>query len=65
MVAGDIIAPAALFLLPLGGILGDVYWGRYKTVVCGMALIALSMFVASFGSMHSCNKRKKETVSTV
>ena len=56
VVAGDIIAPAALFLLPLGGILGDVYWGRYKTVVCGMALIALSMFITSVGSMLAISK---------
>ena len=54
--AGDVIAPAALFLLPLGGILGDVYWGRYKTVVCGMALIALSMFITSVGSMLAISK---------
>ena len=56
VVAGDVIAPVALFLLPLGGILGDVYWGRYKTVVCGMALIALSMFITSVGSMLAISK---------
>ena len=51
MVAGIITFPLALvFLLP-GGVLGDGYWGRYKTVACGMLLIAFSMTVASISSM--------------
>ena len=54
--AVGLIAFVALFLLPLGGILGDVYWGRYKTVVCGMALLALSMFFSSFGSVLAIGK---------
>ena len=41
----------SLIFLPLGGILGDVYWGRYKAVVSGLVVTAVSMVTGSIGSL--------------
>ncbi len=40
-----------LILSPLGGALGDVYWGRYKAAVSGKALVTVSMAITSIGSI--------------
>ena len=46
----------ALIFFPLGGLLGDVYWGRYKTVVCGLVVTAVSMVLAFISSMLTINE---------
>ena len=46
-----ILLTLALIFFPLGGILGDVCCGRYKTVVSGLALTAVSAFAGMAASM--------------
>ena len=48
----------ALIFFPLGGMLGDVYWGRYKTVVCGLVVTAVSMVLAFISSMLAVKESK-------
>ena len=60
-----------MFMLhPLGGALGDVYWGRYKAVVCGKAFLTVSMAITSIGSIfllcdYVNNTTKARTLVTV
>ena len=48
---GNIFFTLSLIFLPLGGILGDVYWGRYKAVVSGLVVTAVSMVIGTAGSL--------------
>ena len=49
--SSKVIFKLALIFFPLGGILGDVYWGRYKAVVSGLVVTAVSMVIGTAGSL--------------
>ena len=40
-----------MMLYPLGGLLGDVRLGRYRTVVIGLSLLLAFITIASIGSL--------------
>ena len=46
-----VIFTLVFIFLPLGGALGDVYWGRYKAVVSGLVVTAVSMVTGTVGSL--------------
>ena len=54
-----------MMLYPLGGLLGDVRLGRYRTVVIGLSLLLAFLTIASIGSILSVVFNVKETLGTV
>ena len=49
--SSNIILTLVFIFFPLGGALGDVYWGRYKAVVSGLVVTAVSMVTGTVGSL--------------
>ena len=47
----EVIFTLVLIFFPLGGVLGDVYWGRYKAVVSGLVVTAVSMVIGTASSL--------------
>ncbi len=47
----DMIIEALILLYPIGIIVGDVCWGRYKTVISSLIIITVSMLSSSIGAI--------------
>ena len=54
-----------MMLYPLGGLLGDVRLGRYRTVIIGLALLLACMVTASIGSVILVVFHDDETLGNV
>ncbi len=66
----EVVIQSLILVYPIGTIVGDIYIGRYKTIISGLVVIAVSLLSFSIGSMlqfiaDSYQSRVLETTSLV
>ena len=61
----NLILAVTMMLYPLGGLLGDVRLGRYRTVIIGLSLLLACMVLASIDSILLIKFNVEDTVGHV